>query len=168
MQCWIVEQERLQMYQYQPLPNGNKIINHDSNLYFNNNLLRLLTQNDLTEINNSIDNIINTEIPQQINNSIIYGTSYTNSTNTPKKINIGTPYRYVIIVAYPGAGSLLLTGIFSANDSSKSFTGGMIGSSNYARLNIASITSTSFNVRYSNHRSETTYPSASVSYIAFK
>ena len=93
--------------------------------------------------------------------------SNTNSTNTSKKINIGTPYRYVIIVAYPGAGSLLLTGIFSANDSSKSLTGGMIGSSNYARLNIESIKSTSFNVRYSNHRNETTYLSTPISYIAF-
>ena len=149
------------------LPNGNKIINHDSNLYFNNNLLRLLTQNDLTEINNSIDNVINTEIPQQINNSIIYGTRSTNDTSTPIKINIGTPYRYVIIVAYPGAGSLLVTGIFSANDSFKTFTGGMIGSSNYARLNIESIKSTSFTVRYHIHRDKNEYRSVPISYIAF-
>lgn len=70
-------------------------------------------------------------------------------------------------MAYPGAGSFLLTGIFSVNDSSKSFTGGAVGSSTYTRLNIASITSTSFNVKYSNHRSETTYLSTPISYIAF-
>lgn len=149
------------------LPNGNKIINHDSNLYFNNNLLRLLTQNDLTEINNSIDNIVNTEIPQQINNSIIYGMSYTNSTNTSKKINIGTPYRYVIIVANPGAGSSLLTGIFSANDSSKDFTGGEVGTSYYTKLSITFIKSTSFNVQYFYRRDSTNYSSTNISYIAF-
>ena len=141
---------------------------YNNNLY-QSNLLRLLTQNDLTEINNSIDNVINTEIPQQINNSIIYGTSRTNDTNTPKVINIGTPYRYVIIVAWGGVGNYLLTGIFSANDSSMSFTGGGVGHGvSYTNLAIASITSTSFNVRYYSHDSHSTsYPYASISYIAF-
>ena len=120
------------------------------------------------EINNSIDNVINTEIPQQINNSIIYGTKSIGSTINPTKINIGTPYRYVIIVAYPGADALFLAGIFSTSNSSKSFTGGMIGhSSDYASLNIVSITSTSFSVQYSVYDSGYTHPGASTSYIAF-
>lgn len=71
-------------------------------------------------------------------------------------------------MAYPGAGSLLLTGIFSANDSSKSFTGGVVGSSNYAGLNIESIKSTSFNVQYYCKMNSTDYRSTPISYIAFK
>ena len=70
-------------------------------------------------------------------------------------------------MAYPGAGTLLLTGIFSTKDSSKSFTGGMVGSSNYANLNITSITSTSFSVLYYTHGDNNTYISTPISYIAF-
>ena len=64
---------------------------YNNNLY-QSNLLRLLTQNDLTEINNSIDNVINTEIPQQINNSVIYATS---SSSAPS-FNIDKNIRFVI------------------------------------------------------------------------
>ena len=73
-------------------------------------------------------------------------------------------------MAYSGVGVLLLTGIFSANDSSKSFTGGMVGHGTYyTRLNITSIKSTSFNVQYYNNNGDgNSYTSASVSYIAFK
>lgn len=73
-------------------------------------------------------------------------------------------------MAYSGVGVLLLTGIFSAKDSSKSFTGGMVGHGvYYTRLNITSIKSTSFNVQCYNHNdNQNSYIDASVSYIAFK
>ena len=57
------------------LPNSNKILNYDNNLYFNNPLLRLLTQVDYDNIQNDYNDIINTYIPQQIDNSMIYATS---------------------------------------------------------------------------------------------
>ena len=77
------------------LPNG-KIIQYDNNLYYNDTLLRLLNQNDLSNINDDI-NVVNNNISTQINNSVVYG-SFTISGGTEHTINIGKAYRYCILI----------------------------------------------------------------------
>lgn len=68
------------------LPNGNKIINYNNNLYFNNNLLRILTQNDYNTLNQSL----------QSNQKpiIIKGSLHTNN----NVINIGVVYEAILMV----------------------------------------------------------------------
>ena len=77
------------------LPNG-KIIQYDNNLYYNDTLLRLLNQNDLSNINDDI-NVVNNNISTQINNSVVYG-SVTISSSTERTINVGKAYRYCILI----------------------------------------------------------------------
>lgn len=85
------------------LPNGNKIINYNNNLYFNNKLLRLLTNNDLSDINNKINNVdTNT-----INNHIIFGSrtvSVPLAHNNQPNITIShNNIKYIILFIYPAS-----------------------------------------------------------------
>ena len=80
------------------LPNG-KIIENNDCLYYNNNVIKLLNQDDYNTINDNISNIKNNIIPNSIENHIAFG-SFSLSDNSQRKINVGINYRFVIISAY--------------------------------------------------------------------
>ena len=78
----------LYQYIYHTLPNGNKLINYNNNLYYNNPILRILTQTDYNTLNTTIQNNynkLNTNISSKC--KIAYG-SYTGNAIS-RQINVG-------------------------------------------------------------------------------
>lgn len=103
------------------LPNG-KIIQRNDNLYYNNPILRLLTQTDLSNINNTINNME----ANIINNHIIFGNRgvYIGSENENITISYESA-KYMIIYLSPESQTssitqtlqLLINGISSSYNS---------------------------------------------------
>lgn len=129
-------------------------------MYYNNQLLRLLNQNDLSNINNYI-NEVNNNISTQINNSIVYG-SIIQSGGNERTINVGKAYRYCILTATRiiySLGNENMSGgiIFEPNASNNQYIGlGMGNIRVYAENN------TSFNL-YGSDNMDRIY----VNFIAF-
>lgn len=112
-------------------------------MYYNNSLLRLLNQNDLSNINNDI-NAVNNNISTQINNSVVYG-SIIQSGGKEITINVGKAYRYCIFIATRiiyNLGTENMSGgiIFESNTSYNQYIGlGMGNIRIYAKNNTSFI-----------------------------
>ena len=127
------------------LPNG-KLIQYNNNVY-QSNLQRLLTQIDY-------NNIINTEIPEIVNNSIIYGTS-SGTNNKTKNVHVNTEYRCGVVmtrslsayyndIRYAGTGCAIIAPGINLNNQSATVANG--AAQRVLSVNISNITNTSFDV----------------------
>ena len=120
------------------------MIQYNDNVY-QSNLLRLLTQNDYNTLNNSIQDVINTNIPNAINHSIIYGSSSTSSSTGKITVGLGTTYKYCIVfIQGSSTGPWAIAGAFKYNNTVGYFRSDF---GEYVGLQISASTSTSFNVR---------------------
>ena len=83
------------------LPNGNKIINYNDYLYYGNPLLKLITQNDINDLNDDINDLNN----NIINNHFVFGSRVVSvplAHNNKPNITISHDnIKYIILFIYP-------------------------------------------------------------------
>lgn len=85
------------------LPNGNKIINYNDYLYYGNPLLKLITQNDINDLNDDINDLNN----NIINNHFVFGSRVVSvplAHNNQPNITISqNNIKYIILFIYPAS-----------------------------------------------------------------
>lgn len=85
------------------LPNGNKIINYNDYLYYGNPLLKLITQNDINDLNDDINDLNN----NIINNHFVFGSRVVSvpliHNNQPNITISHNNIKYIILFIYPAS-----------------------------------------------------------------